>query len=97
VKAATGVRIEALNKAIEEVLEVEPSMKKAAGSGGPTVNVWEASQSPNFNSTTIRRREAIQRRNTNLYRRRLATILRLSGPEHLGPVDHGKRTRKLPH
>jgi len=47
-KAATGVQTEALTKAIEEVSALEPSLEEAAGSGGPTVNVWGGVANTNF-------------------------------------------------
>lgn len=49
VNAATGVEVSgALNKAIEEVSELEPSLEEAADSGGPTVNVWGGVANSNF-------------------------------------------------
>ncbi|KAH7110824.1 hypothetical protein B0J11DRAFT_202600 [Dendryphion nanum] len=47
-KAGMGAQIEVLKKAIEEVSELEPSIVEAAGSGGPTVNVWGGHANSNF-------------------------------------------------
>ena len=47
-KAATGVQTEALNRAIEEVSELEPSLEEVAGLGGPTVNVTGGVANSNF-------------------------------------------------